>query len=60
MNQFLTFLMSAFQVLSLHETLAAYGSVHYVGTILPIVVIFLGSIIKPARAPRPAAQKKEQ
>ncbi|KAG9453029.1 hypothetical protein H6P81_005933 [Aristolochia fimbriata] len=31
-------------VLSMHETLAAYGSVYYVGTIIPILLI-----IKPAR-----------
>jgi len=38
-----------FIVLSLHETLASYGSVYYIGTILPIVLILLGKIIKPAR-----------
>ncbi|KAL4592866.1 hypothetical protein LXL04_005873 [Taraxacum kok-saghyz] len=36
-----------FMVLSLKETLAAYGSVYYIGTIIPIVVILLGNIIKP-------------
>ncbi|KAG8374856.1 hypothetical protein BUALT_Bualt10G0039100 [Buddleja alternifolia] len=39
-----------FIVLSLHETLIAYGSVYYIGTILPIVLILLGNIIKPARS----------
>ncbi|PPD68863.1 hypothetical protein GOBAR_DD34254 [Gossypium barbadense] len=41
-----------FLVLSLHESLALYGSVYYVGTILPITLILLGYIIpaKPARS----------
>ncbi|GFP85177.1 lysophospholipid acyltransferase 1 [Phtheirospermum japonicum] len=38
-----------FMVLSLHETLAAYGSVYYIGTILPVILILLGKVIKPAR-----------
>lgn len=42
------------QVLSLHETLTAYGSVYYVGTIIPIVLILLGKVIQP---PRPATSK---
>lgn len=46
------------QVLSLHETLASYGSVYYIGTILPIVLILLGKIIKPAR-PVKKARKEE-
>ncbi|GAB4858210.1 Lysophosphatidylcholine acyltransferase 1 [Ancistrocladus abbreviatus] len=48
-----------FMVLSLHETLVAYGSVYYIGTILPIAFIFLGSIIKPARSTRSKARKVE-
>lgn len=44
-----------FLVLSLHETLASYGSVHYVGTVLPIALILLGSILKP----KPRLKKKE-
>ncbi|OVA14166.1 Membrane bound O-acyl transferase [Macleaya cordata] len=31
-----------FMVLSMHETIASYGSVYYIGTILPIVLILLG------------------
>ncbi|KAG5097535.1 hypothetical protein JHK82_047389 [Glycine max] len=31
-----------FMVLSLHETLASYGSVYYIGTIVPVVMILLG------------------
>ncbi|EPS74023.1 hypothetical protein M569_00723, partial [Genlisea aurea] len=44
-----------FLVLSLHETLAAYGSVYYVGTALPVALIVLGKIMKPrsrSKAPR--------
>ncbi|CAI0476456.1 unnamed protein product [Linum tenue] len=48
-----------FMVLSLHETLAAYGSVYYVGTIIPIALILLGSIIKPARPARSKPKKEE-
>ncbi|KAG8382294.1 hypothetical protein BUALT_Bualt05G0061800 [Buddleja alternifolia] len=48
-----------FLVLSFHETLAAYGSVYYIGTILPIVLILLGKIIKPARPARFKARKDE-
>lgn len=36
------------QVLSLHETLASYGSVYYIGTVIPVTLIVLGSFIKPA------------
>ncbi|KAK4365319.1 hypothetical protein RND71_016677 [Anisodus tanguticus] len=43
-----------FMVLSLHETIAAYGSVYYIGTIIPIVLILLSKVIKP---PRPATSK---
>ncbi|KAL3818114.1 hypothetical protein ACJIZ3_004019 [Penstemon smallii] len=48
-----------FMVLSLHETIAAYGSVYYIGTILPIVLILLGNIIKPARPARTKARKDQ-
>lgn len=47
------------QVLSLHETLAAYGSVYYIGTIIPIVLILLGKIIKPARPARSKPRKDQ-
>lgn len=46
-----------FIVLSLHETLDSYGSVYYVGTILPIVLILLGYIIKPAKSAKPKSRK---
>ncbi|CAD5175288.1 unnamed protein product [Musa acuminata subsp. malaccensis] len=42
----------AFIVLSLKETLAAYQSVYFVGTIVPIIFILLGYVIKPARPAR--------
>ncbi|XP_019156020.1 PREDICTED: lysophospholipid acyltransferase 1-like [Ipomoea nil] len=48
-----------FLVLSLHETLAAYGSVYYVGTIVPVVLIMLGNIIKPAKPARSKARKDQ-
>ncbi|KAI3822185.1 hypothetical protein L1987_09769 [Smallanthus sonchifolius] len=47
-----------FMVLSLHETLAAYGSVYYIGTIIPVVLILLGNIIKPK--PARSKARKEQ
>ncbi|XP_073052023.1 LOW QUALITY PROTEIN: lysophospholipid acyltransferase 1-like [Primulina eburnea] len=48
-----------FMVLSLHETLTAYRSVYFVGTIVPIVVLLLGKIIKPARPASSKARKDE-
>ncbi|KAL3645384.1 Lysophosphatidylcholine acyltransferase 1 [Castilleja foliolosa] len=47
-----------FMVLSLHETLIAYGSVYYIGTIIPVALILLGNIIKPARAARSKDRKE--
>nr|AHE80984.1 acyl-CoA:lysophosphatidylcholine acyltransferase [Bernardia pulchella] len=46
-----------FMVLSFHETIAAYGSVYYVGTIVPIVIFLLGFIIKPARSVKSKGRK---
>lgn len=48
-----------FMVLSMHETIASYGSVYYIGTILPIALILLGNIIKPARPVRSKPRKEE-
>ncbi|KAJ9173535.1 hypothetical protein P3X46_016658 [Hevea brasiliensis] len=48
-----------FMVLSLHETIAAYGSVYYIGTILPIILILLSYIIKPSRPARSKARKDQ-
>ncbi|XP_073285549.1 lysophospholipid acyltransferase 1-like [Primulina huaijiensis] len=48
-----------FMVLSLHETLIAYKSVYFVGTIVPIAVLLLGKIIKPASPARSKARKDE-
>ncbi|KAK7253025.1 hypothetical protein RIF29_37406 [Crotalaria pallida] len=48
-----------FMVLSLHETLASYGSVYFIGTVLPIVVILLGFVIKPGKPVRPKARKEQ-
>ncbi|KAJ8560397.1 hypothetical protein K7X08_022257 [Anisodus acutangulus] len=41
-----------FVVLSLHETITAYGSVYYIGTVVPILVIPLGNMIQPAKPVR--------
>ncbi|KAM0900789.1 hypothetical protein ACQ4PT_020408 [Festuca glaucescens] len=48
-----------FQVLSLEETLASFKSVYYVGTIVPILCVLLGYVIKPARSAKPKARKAE-
>ncbi|CAK9175399.1 unnamed protein product [Ilex paraguariensis] len=48
-----------FMVLSLHETLASYGSVYYIGTVVPIALILLGNIIKPAKPVRSKARKEQ-
>ncbi|KAG7956715.1 hypothetical protein I3843_11G137100 [Carya illinoinensis] len=48
-----------FMVLSLHETLASYGSVYFVGTVLPIALILLGNIIRPAKPVRSKARKEQ-
>ncbi|XP_006857893.2 lysophospholipid acyltransferase 1 [Amborella trichopoda] len=48
-----------FQVLSMHETLASYGSVYYIGTIVPIILIILGSLIKPPRPSKQQARKDQ-
>lgn len=48
-----------FLVLSLHETLASYGSVHYVGTVVPLALTILGSVLKPQKVAK-SRPKKEQ
>ncbi|KAF5734468.1 lysophospholipid acyltransferase 1-like [Tripterygium wilfordii] len=48
-----------FMVLSFHETLASYRSVYYVGTIVPIILIILGNIIKPAKPARSKVRKEQ-
>ncbi|KNA21013.1 hypothetical protein SOVF_047090 [Spinacia oleracea] len=47
-----------FMVLSLHETLTASRSVYYIGTIIPVVLLILGSVVKPPS--RSKLQKKAQ
>lgn len=47
------------QVLSFHETLTAYKSVYFIATIVPVTLILLGKIIKPARPARTKARKEE-
>lgn len=58
-QMFIVFSVVIPQVLSLHETLVAYGSVNFIGTIVPIVVILLGYVIKPARPSRSKARKEQ-
>lgn len=58
-NLTIGFLAHVLQVLSLHETLTSYGSVYYIGTVIPIVLILLGKVIKPARPTRSKASKEE-
>ncbi|KAL6501646.1 Lysophosphatidylcholine acyltransferase 1 [Orobanche gracilis] len=48
-----------FMVLSLHETITAYGSVYYIGTIFPVALILLGNVIKPARSAKSKGRKDE-
>ncbi|KAI3501227.1 hypothetical protein L1887_29091 [Cichorium endivia] len=36
-----------FMILGLNETIKVYGSVYYVGSIAPVVLIILGNIIRP-------------
>ncbi|XP_020701160.1 lysophospholipid acyltransferase 1 [Dendrobium catenatum] len=48
-----------FLVLSMQETLASYKSVYFVGTIVPILFILLGKIIKPGRPVRAKTQKSQ-
>lgn len=53
------FVARLLQVLSLHETLVAYKSVYFIATIVPITLVILGKIIKPAKPARTKAQKEE-
>eukprot|EP01018_Ginkgo_biloba_P016702 Gb_16365 [translate_table: standard] len=48
-----------FMVLSLHETLAAYGSVYFVGTLVPIGLILLGSVLKAPKSAKSRARKEQ-
>ncbi|KAK1321893.1 hypothetical protein QJS10_CPA03g02052 [Acorus calamus] len=64
MNFFYTILVLnysciGFQVLSLNETLGSYKSVYYVGTVIPVVLILLSYIIKPARPSKLKARKEQ-
>ncbi|KAJ6839104.1 lysophospholipid acyltransferase 1-like [Iris pallida] len=48
-----------FMVLSMKETLAAYQSVYFIGTIVPVTVVLLGYVIKPARPVRAKVEKSQ-
>lgn len=52
-------LLACLQVLSLHETLTAYKSVYFISTVVPILFIILGKIIKPTRRASGKARKDE-
>ncbi|XP_009113025.1 lysophospholipid acyltransferase 2 [Brassica rapa] len=47
-----------FMVLSLHETLVAYKSVYFIGTVVPIAVILLSYLV-PVKPVRPKTRKEE-
>lgn len=61
MNNFhlMVFNTCRMQVLSMHETLVAYGSVYYIGTVIPITLILLSKVIKPPRPARSKPRKDE-
>ncbi|XP_050229606.1 lysophospholipid acyltransferase 1-like [Mercurialis annua] len=48
-----------FMVLSFRETIASYGSVYYIGTIVPLIFFLLGYVIKPAKAAKSKARKDQ-
>jgi len=50
----------AFLVLDYADTMAAYRSVYYIGTSIPILIIILGSVIKLPRTERKLRVKKEE
>jgi lysophospholipid acyltransferase len=47
-----------FMVLSLHETLVAFKSVYYIGTVIPIAVLLLSYLV-PVKPVRPKTRKEE-
>nr|XP_043608447.1 lysophospholipid acyltransferase 1-like [Erigeron canadensis] len=47
-----------FIVLSLNETITSYGSVYHFGTIIPVVVIVMGSLVTPKPATSRARKDK--
>lgn len=49
-----------FLLLSSHETLQAYSSVYYVGTIVPVAIVLFGLVVKPPRAGNIIKTKKVQ
>ncbi|KAJ4835660.1 Lysophospholipid acyltransferase 1 [Turnera subulata] len=48
-----------FMLLELQGTIAAFASVYFVGTIVPLVLFVLGKIITPPRPARSKAQKEQ-
>ncbi|XP_073390839.1 lysophospholipid acyltransferase 1 isoform X3 [Physcomitrium patens] len=49
-----------FLLLSYHETLQAYSSVHYVGTVVPVAIILFDLVVKPPRTGSARKTKKVQ
>lgn len=49
-----------FLLLSFSETMQAYSSVNYVGTIVPVAIIVLGLVVKPPRSTTRVNNKKVQ
>ncbi|CAL0310880.1 unnamed protein product [Lupinus luteus] len=47
-----------FKVLSLHETIASYGSIYYIGTAVQVVLILLGIVIKLGKPVRSKARRE--
>jgi hypothetical protein len=45
------------QVLNFHETMESYRSLYYIGTVMSLVPIILGSLVKPAKFARVAKDK---
>ncbi|CAM6051897.1 unnamed protein product [Sphagnum compactum] len=48
-----------FLLLSRRDTLDAYSSVYYLGTVVPAAIILFGSLVKPPRVPSKSKPKKE-
>ncbi|XP_024995507.1 lysophospholipid acyltransferase 1-like [Cynara cardunculus var. scolymus] len=48
-----------FMVLSLDETITAYGSVYFIGTIVPVVFIILGNIVAKPKPAAPRVRKQQ-
>ncbi|KAH8975649.1 hypothetical protein BDL97_01G169500 [Sphagnum fallax] len=50
----------AFLVLDFVDTIAVYRSVYFIGTLIPVLIMILGQVIKPPRTARKPRVKKEE